>query len=135
MWAVNRNSRHVYVFAFVFVFGCSWENHDVDGFVALLTDDAIMTMPPWREWYHGRDAIDRFFTWTARPGGSGPFRLVPSAANGQPAFAFYGRRNGSVWRTHSIQLLTLEGAAISHMTSFVDASLFAAFGCADELDV
>jgi hypothetical protein len=43
----------------------------------------------WQQWYRGRDAIARFLTWTTRPGGRGPFRLMPTAGNGQPAFAFY----------------------------------------------
>ena len=106
----------------------SWERADVDGFVALLKEDAVMTMPPWRQWYRGREEIGAFFAWTSRPGGRGPFRLVSTAANGQPAFAFYTRREGAEWRAHSIQLLAVEDHAIAEMTSFVDASFFPVFG-------
>ena len=107
----------------------AWESADVDGFVALLKEDAIMSMPPWRQWYLGRKAIGAFFVWAWRPEGYGPFRLVPAAANRQPAFAFYSRgRQGPEWRPHSIQLLRLEGESIAAMTSFLAPPLFAAFG-------
>jgi RNA polymerase sigma-70 factor (ECF subfamily) len=110
----------------------AWQSCDVDAFAALLIDDAILSMPPWPLWYRGRHTIASFFAWTHRPGGHGPFRLLPTAANGQPAFAFYSRAD-SAWRAHSIQLLTIEDSSISQMTSFVDASLFDAFGCPQEL--
>ena len=47
----------------------AWETSDVDAFAAVLKDDAVMSMPPWTEWYHGRAAIRTFFAATARPGG------------------------------------------------------------------
>jgi RNA polymerase sigma-70 factor, ECF subfamily len=107
----------------------TWETADVDGFVALLREDAVLSMPPWRQWYLGRDAIGTFFAWTQRLGRRGRFRLTPTAANRQPAFAFYSRGGpGAEWRAHSIQLLTLQDESISAMTSFVAPPLFAAFG-------
>jgi RNA polymerase sigma-70 factor (ECF subfamily) len=106
----------------------TWENTDVDGFVALLGEDAVLSMPPWPQWYRGRHAIGTFFAWTSRPGGHAPFRLVPTAANRQPAFAFYSRWQGPEWRSHSIQLLTLDGGSIAAMTSFVAPALFLRFG-------
>jgi RNA polymerase sigma-70 factor (ECF subfamily) len=53
---------------------------------------------------------------------------VPTAANGQPTFAFYRRFQGTEWRAHSIQLLELDGDEIASLTSFVSPSLFQAFG-------
>jgi RNA polymerase sigma-70 factor (ECF subfamily) len=105
----------------------AWENTDVDGFTALLREDAVMSMPPWKQWYRGRTAIAAFFRRTARPGGHAPFRLVPTAANRQPAFAFYSRWQSPEWRFHSIQLLTLQEQSIVVMTSFVMPSLASAF--------
>jgi RNA polymerase sigma-70 factor (ECF subfamily) len=107
----------------------AWEQVDVAAFVAILREDAVFTMPPWPHWYRGREAIGAFFTWTARPGGHAPFRLVPTAANGQPAFAFYGRWSGggAEWRAHSLQVLDVEGDRVVTMTSFVTPSLFASF--------
>lgn len=106
---------------------CAWESSDVDGFAALLREDATLSMPPWPQWYLGRDAIRTFFAWTTRLGGHAPFRLVPAAANRQPAFAFYSRWQGDEWRFHSIQVLTLDHDAVAAMTSFVVPALSSAF--------
>lgn len=106
----------------------SWERTDVASFVDLLAEEAVFSMPPWPQWYQGREAIGALFSWTARPGGNGPFRLVPTGANGQPAFAFYSRFQGTEWRAHSIHVVRLDGDAIAAMTSFVTPSLFASFG-------
>lgn len=106
----------------------AWEGADAEAFAALLREDAIMSMPPWREWFRGRAAIRMFFDRASRPGGHGPFRLVQTAANGQPALAFYRQWQGPDWRPHSIQVVEIEGGAIVAMTSFVDPRLFRAFG-------
>jgi RNA polymerase sigma-70 factor (ECF subfamily) len=105
----------------------AWESTDINGFAALLKEDAVMSMPPWKQWYRGRAAIAAFFARTGRPGGHAPFRLVPTAANRQPAFAFYSRWQSPEWRFHSIQLLTLDGGTIEAMTSFVMPALAAVF--------
>jgi RNA polymerase sigma-70 factor (ECF subfamily) len=106
----------------------AWESTDVDGFTALLKEDAVMSMPPWRQWYRGRAAIAAFFAHTGRAGGHAPFRLVPTAANRQPAFAFYSRWQSPEWRFHSVQLLALHGDTIAAMTSFVMPPLASVFG-------
>jgi len=111
----------------------AWETSDVDEFAAVLKDDAIMSMPPWSEWYRGRAAISTFFAATARPGGHAPFRLTSTAANGQPALAFYSRWQSHEWRFHSVQVLTFDGNAISIMTSFVVPSLASVFNLPDVL--
>ena len=105
----------------------AWESTDVDGLTALLKEDAVMSMPPWKQWYCGRAAIAAFFVGTGRSGGHAPFRLVPTAANRQPTFAFYSRWQGPEWRFHSIQLLTLHGDTIAAMTSFVMPALASVF--------
>jgi RNA polymerase sigma-70 factor (ECF subfamily) len=105
----------------------AWEGADLDKFVALLRDDAVYSMPPWRDWYLGREAIRAFFGWAWRHYGS--FRLVPTSANRQPAFALYSReKTGTEWRAHSIHLLALQDGAIAALTVFKDPNLFAAFG-------
>jgi RNA polymerase sigma-70 factor, ECF subfamily len=105
----------------------AWEGHDLDGFVALLKEDAAAIMPPWLEWYAGREAIRSFFdaAWKT----CGGLRLLPTAANGQPAFAVYERSaTDGRWAAHSIHVLTFENAAISTMTLFIEPRLFDAFG-------
>ena len=105
----------------------AWEGHDLDGFVALLKEDATVTMPPWLQWFAGREAIRSFFAMAWKT--CGGLRLVPTAANGQPAFAVY-EYSGSdaAWQAHSIQVLTLERSAISALTLFLEPRVFEAFG-------
>jgi len=105
----------------------AWESTDVDGFTALLKEDAVMSMPPWRQWYRGRAAVAAFFAHTGRRGGHAPFRIVPTAANCQPACAFYSRWQSPEWRFHSVQLLTLHEDSIAAMTSFVMPQLASVF--------
>jgi RNA polymerase sigma-70 factor, ECF subfamily len=108
----------------------AWEKLDVSGLAALLKEDATYTMPPLPQWYSGREAIRIFFDW-AWKAYSG-YRLIPTAANGQPAFAGYARKGSeSQWTAHSIHVLELEENAISRLTLFVKPSgpdLFSAFG-------
>jgi RNA polymerase sigma-70 factor (ECF subfamily) len=106
----------------------AWESTDLDGFVALLKDDAVLTMPPFREWYVGRDAIRAFFTW-AWPRIGGQTRLTRTVANGQPALAQYARSaDGLEWRAHTLQVLTLQDGMVMAMTMFRDPRLFVPFG-------
>jgi RNA polymerase sigma-70 factor (ECF subfamily) len=107
-----------------------WEGRDLDGFVALLKEDATYTMPPLPQWYAGREAIRAFYAWAWKAYHG--FRMVPTAANRQPAFAAYSRTSANApWTAHSIHVLELEGDMISRLTLFVkpDAPrLFGAFG-------
>ena len=105
------------------------EGADLDGFVALLREDAVLSMPPWRQWYRGREAIRAFFNWAWELPDCSPSRLVPIAANRQPAFALYrSGREDPECRAHGIELLTLQDDAITVLTIFRDPRLFAAFG-------
>ncbi len=107
----------------------TWEESDLDGFVALLREDAVLSMPPWRQWHVGRAAIRAFMAWVWRPDRRRHHLLVPTAANRQPAFGHYrSESEGSEWRAFGIQVLTLQDDAIASLTNFVDARLFAAFG-------
>jgi RNA polymerase sigma-70 factor (ECF subfamily) len=114
----------------------AWEGLDVDGFASLLKEDATYTMPPLAQWYAGRHAIRTFFEWAW--GLYAGFRMVPTVANRQPAFAVYSRsRPEAPWTAHSIHVLTIVGEKISALTLFVkpDAPrLFAAFGLPLDLD-
>jgi RNA polymerase sigma-70 factor (ECF subfamily) len=106
----------------------AWESADLERFVALLKEEAVYAMPPWREWYEGRESIAAFFgaVWPAYRG----FRLVPIGANLQPAFALYTRGAEGRWNAHSIQLLALDEGAIANFTAFMQPlaqGLFAAF--------
>jgi RNA polymerase sigma-70 factor (ECF subfamily) len=107
----------------------AWEGTDLNGFVSLLKEEATYSMPPWRQWYAGRDSIRDFFAavWKSYRG----FHLVPTAANTQPAFALYTRANEPrVWNAHSLQVLTVRDDRISQLTMFMKPlghELFPAF--------
>ena len=108
----------------------AWESSDLDAFVKLLKADAIYSMPPWRQWYKGRDSIHSFFgkVWKSYSG----FRLLPVCANAQPSFAVYSRGNQpGQWNAHSLQVLSLQGESINTLTMFMKplaTALFPAFG-------
>jgi RNA polymerase sigma-70 factor (ECF subfamily) len=104
------------------------EAGDVDGMVALLTDDAWLTMPPEPWEYQGPSAIGVFLSdREARRGAR--LRLVPTRANGQPAFACYlPSAEPQIARPHALFVLRLEGDRISAITWFGDSSVFAQFG-------
>ena len=91
----------------------AFETADVDGIIALLTEDAWLTMPPLPLEYQGRELAARFLTATAfRPGWTA--RLIPTRANGQPAFGFYARDPGTGgFYTVGLMVLTLSGTQIS----------------------
>jgi RNA polymerase sigma-70 factor (ECF subfamily) len=104
------------------------ENGDIDGMVALLTDDAWLTMPPLPHAYQGRDAIGAFLRGAEERRGA-PMRLAPTRANAQPAFGCYlAGPEAGVARAFSLLVLTLEGDHVSAITWFADSSRFAQFG-------
>jgi RNA polymerase sigma-70 factor (TIGR02960 family) len=105
----------------------AFEAADVDGIVALMTQDAWMRMPPVPLEYQGRELIGEFYATVAfRQGRS--YRLVPTRANGQPAFAIYLRDQvNDVARAFGLIVLTLAGNQISVITRF-DNSAITHFG-------
>jgi len=60
--------------------------------------------------------------------GMGGLAMVPTAANGQPAFAAYLRDQAGVYRAHAIQVLTPNGSGLARIVSFNDPRLFEVFG-------
>jgi RNA polymerase sigma-70 factor (TIGR02960 family) len=106
----------------------AFEAADVARLVALLTDDALLTMPPEPLEYQGHAAIEEFYlsrTWW----GAQTARLVPTRANGQPAFGYYLHDpQAPISRAHGLVVLTLRGGKICAITRFGDNSLFPHFG-------
>jgi RNA polymerase sigma-70 factor (ECF subfamily) len=100
---------------------------DVAGVVALLTEDIALTMPPLPLEYHGRDPVARFLAATGlRPGRRS--RLVPTRANGQPAFGLYAHDpQAGIWHATGLLVLTLTGDKVCAMTGF-DTSVPPLFG-------
>ena len=105
----------------------AYETGDVDGLVALLTDDVWVRMPPVPLEYQGRELATRFnATVTFRHGRT--YRLVPTLANGQLAFGAYLRDpGGGVSHAMGLLVFTLSGDRISAITRF-DNSVLPRFG-------
>ncbi|HKV67304.1 MAG TPA: sigma-70 family RNA polymerase sigma factor [Gaiellales bacterium] len=106
----------------------AWERRDIDAVIAMLTEDAVLAMPPFPAWFRGRADIAAFLAaWPFAPGVR--WRVVAIRANGQVAFAHYRwdeERGG--FHPHGISVLTLAGQRIAEITAFLDASTFPAFG-------
>ena len=111
--------------AIVAKFVRAWESADLDALVALLTDDVFISMPPMPFEYEGRDVVARF---CASIFGAGRrFDLVPTRANGQPAFGAYVRAPDGIGHGIGLYVLTLAGDRICAMTRF-DNSVLPWFG-------
>ena len=115
--------------ALVSRFGDAFERGDLDAVVALLTDDAWIRMPPEPHEYQGRAAIAEFLRtrgiWRSGRG----IRLVPTRANGQPAFGYYLRdAHCGVAHAGGVLVLTVEGEAITAITRFGDNGVLPYFG-------
>ncbi|MFI0965889.1 sigma-70 family RNA polymerase sigma factor [Streptomyces sp. NPDC021080] len=103
----------------------AWEAADVDALVTLLTDDVFMAMPPMPFEYQGRDLVARFCAGLFDAGRR--FDLVPTRANGQPAFGAYLRGPDGISHGVGLYVLTLTGDRICAMTRF-DNSVLSWFG-------
>ena len=107
--------------AIVAKFVSAWESADLDALVALLTDDVFISMPPMPFEYEGRDVVARF---CASIFGAGRrFDLVPTRANGQPAFGAYLRAPTGIRHGTGLYVLTLAGDRICAMTRFDNSVL------------
>jgi SnoaL-like domain len=94
----------------------AWEAADVAALVDLLTDDVFMSMPPMPFEYHGRDAVARFSA--ALFDGGRRFDLVPTGANGQPAFGAYLRASSGLRHGVGLYVLAFRGDQICALTRF-----------------
>jgi RNA polymerase sigma-70 factor (ECF subfamily) len=105
----------------------AWERTDVDSVVALLAHDAILAMPPWPSWYSGRGAIAAFLHAVPLAPGR-RWSMRPTRANGQIAFGHYAwDESDHVFVARGICMLTLDGAQIANITSFLEPDLLAHF--------
>ena len=104
----------------------AFERFDLDRLVALLTDDARLTMPPEPVEFRGPRAIAGFLEFHFR---GQEFKIVSTRANDQPAIVVYlADPCAPIWRASSLVVLTLLGNRICAITRFGDRGLLARFG-------
>jgi RNA polymerase sigma-70 factor (ECF subfamily) len=96
----------------------AWDRNDVEGVVAMLTEDASFSMPPARYWYRGTEAL---LEWMPKgPLAGWRWRHVPVVANGQPALGFYCWHPGEeAYLAFALNVLTLRGDRISDVVAFI----------------
>ena len=113
-------------------YAAAFESADITALTEVLRTDAALEMPPQPYWFAGRDQVTRFLRSRVltRPG---RFRLFPTEANGQPAFAAYLQEADGVFRAHAIQLLTVRDGLVARIVSFNDGRLLRPFGFPAEL--
>jgi RNA polymerase sigma-70 factor, ECF subfamily len=109
-------------------FAAAVESGDTDSVVSLLTDDALLTMPPQPLEYQGQRAIAAFLRHRAVLRGAA-LRIVPTRANAQPAFGCYlPDRHAAIARPYGLIVLTLAEDGIGAITWFADTAVFRHFG-------
>lgn len=108
----------------------AWESADVEGLVALLSEEASFSMPPIPAWYQGREVIRRLVSRTVFAGqAAGRWRLLPTRANGQSAFGLYRLDEASgAYAAYGIQVLTFASNGLADITTCRNPALLPAFG-------
>jgi RNA polymerase sigma-70 factor (ECF subfamily) len=107
-------------------FVSAFERFDLDELVALLTDDARLTMPPEPAEHRGPRPIAGFLVGSHQ---GQDVRLLPTRANGQPALALYlPDPSAPIWRASGLIVLTLQGDQIRALTRFGNLGLLTRFG-------
>lgn len=111
----------------------AFERYDMDSLTALLKSDAHWNMPPFDLWLRTHRDIA---AWCLGPGiGCRGSRLVPTRANGSPAFGQYKPGTDGMLHPWSLQVLEFDGERISGITFFLDCPrYFPLFGLPDRLE-
>jgi RNA polymerase sigma-70 factor (ECF subfamily) len=110
----------------------AFHRYDVDNLVALLREDATLSMPPYTLWLRGPEAIRGWLL--GRGAGCRGSRLVATTACGSPAFGQYRLSADGVHRPWSLTVLELSGNRIAAWNAFLDTEkLFPLFGLPAEL--
>ena len=110
-------------------FADAFEAADIDSVIALLTSDAWITMPPSPLQYQGPEAIGQFLTLAGQWPAPQRHHLIPTRANGQPAFGCYiVDPTTGVGNAAGLIVLTLRHRRIAAITRFLDNSTTAQFG-------
>ena len=111
----------------------AFEAADVNALVTLVTDDAVLEMPPVPLWYAGRVNYGRFIARVFAMRGT-RWRMIPAGANGQPALAAYCADDTGALRLHTLQVLTVTTRGIARNVVFADPHVFEAFALRQVLE-
>jgi RNA polymerase sigma-70 factor (ECF subfamily) len=135
---LDQGSRHVSPTrdqerAAVTRFMAAWEAVDIEGIVSLLVDQAMMIMPPERMRIPGAQAIGDFFGSVPLEGRLDQIRLVPTAANRQPALAAYAPNDDGRHVPYGLMVLRIEHGGIVSIFGFPDPWLFEQLGLPQKL--
>ncbi len=113
----------------------AWDAIDIPGLVALMREDAVMTMPPDAAIFFGRRAIADFFATVPAGGALDQIPLLPTQANRQPAVgAYFPDPDAGVYRPYGIMVLTLDEDSIAQITGCTDPSVFPLLGLPSKLE-
>jgi RNA polymerase sigma-70 factor, ECF subfamily len=102
---------------------------DIDALKRLLTDDAVLEMPPFLNWYAGRDDYAAFIARVFRIRGTN-WQMIPVAANGQSGFALYHGGSDGSYALHTLQVFSLRAGRIDRNVVFGDPAVWDLFGLA-----
>jgi RNA polymerase sigma-70 factor (ECF subfamily) len=104
----------------------AFEAADVPALVRLLTDEAVLEMPPVPLWYRGSRDYGLFMRRVFEMRGTG-WSIRRLTANGQPALAAYAPEPGGGHQPHTLQVFTVTGGRVAHNVVFADPGVFEAF--------
>ncbi len=110
----------------------AFESYDIPALVALLREDASISMPPYAMWLQGLDDLSAWYLGYGI--GCQGSRLLPTVANGSPAFGQYRVDPDGGHTPWSLQVLELRDGRVQHVHHFLDTTLFAHFGLPAHLD-
>ncbi len=110
----------------------AFERYDVDALVALLHEDATLSMPPFAAWFSGRSAIEAW--WRGEGSACRGSRLVATTANGRPGFGLYHPSAGGGHEPFAIVVLESAQGRITELHNFIDARLFPLFGLPESVN-
>jgi RNA polymerase sigma-70 factor (ECF subfamily) len=106
----------------------AFEANDYKAITELFAQDAVWEMPPFLDWFRGGQHIGQLIEHHCPAKAAGDMRLLPTQANGQPAFGLYMRTREGDFEAFNLPVLTLGPDGVTHVVAFFDVHLFDTFG-------
>ena len=103
----------------------AWEQRDIQAIVALLAEDANFIMPPFPNWFEGREAVAGFISANIETPG---LRHIETRANGQPAIGWYlWDEDEERFAAAAIEVYSFAGERLTQIAAFASPELFQRF--------